>query len=107
MDEEGGAAVDLYILLKGSLLGDIFVAGLEPSIQHSEGLPHAVVHEELDDGPGDIESHGSNQSVSNISVPKGGEVGESSTEHGAEPTSLVNEVGIDEQQQQGGVEELH
>ena len=80
MDEEGGATVDLYILLKGSLLGDIFVAGLEPSIQHSEGLPHAVVDEELDDGPEHVVQQGITHRVPNFVVPGGVEVRQATRE---------------------------
>jgi hypothetical protein len=107
MDKEDGAGVELDVLLERGLLGLVLVAG-ETAVHEAEGLSHSTEDEELDDGPVDVEEHGADKGGADLVEPNGVEVGDTGLlGEDVEEAALLAHIGVYEEEEKSGVEELH
>lgn len=107
MDEESWTAVQLNVLLNCDFLCLVGVQWGDTSVELSETESHTPEYEEFHNWPVDVEEHSTDEGVANVWEPPWVEVSNCTWENEWEETCLFIEVGVNEEQQEGSVEELH
>jgi len=99
-----GSLVDVDVLLDGGGLGVTldFAAAIHASEQPAE----SPVHKNLNDGVVNVEDHSGDDDITDGAEPDSVEVGKG-TGGEAESKRLLGHVGVDHQEEEGRVEELH
>jgi len=107
MDVINWSRVEVDVLLESDLLGRVLAAVDDVSVENSVEHSQSPVHEELNNGPSNIEDHCIDHGVANIIEPHLVKVSYSTIKEESKECTLFWHVGIAKEEENSSVEELH